>query len=216
MQHEEEEEEEEDLPFIIRIIVFAFQVAAVILFIVFTILTLGIFLRAEDDTAKEQRRLRIPSAEEKLRITLERRKHRFVVVRKRIGELQLIVNKIRRTEKRMLFAVRLVITALLVGINWLYIVRLQHMSWDNACRNPAACIELVTNFNALVLLLYSVPAYLLHGTVGRFTGAMKAKTVSILRRKHIPSLSELQLLREEEQQIIRDIGYLRTSLELFD
>jgi hypothetical protein len=212
----ENEEEEEDLPLIIRIIVFGFQVVVVILVIVFTILTLGIFLQAEDENVPKQRRLRIPSIEEKLRITLQRKKHRLIEVRKRISELQLIVNKIRRTEKRMLFAVRFVITALLVGVNWVYLVSVKGISLDHVSNDSAACIELITNFNALILLLYSLPAYLLYGTVGRFTSAMKAKTVSILRRKHIPSLSELQLLREEEQQIIRDIGYLRTSLELFE
>lgn len=209
------QEKEENLPIIIRIIVFAFQVVFVVLFIVFTLLTLGIFLDAETDKSKEKKQSGTVSKEEKLRLALERKKHRLKIVRIRIGELQLIVQKIRRTEKRMLFAVRLVITLLLLAIN-LYYLTDQLSKEGKSNYTIAQYIEYITNFNALILLLYSVPAYLLYGTVSRFTSAMKSKTVSILRRKHIPSLSELQLLREEEQQIIRDIGYLKNSLELFE
>lgn len=214
MKHKEEEEE--DLPFLIRVIIFAFQVVAVILFIAFTILTLGIFLPTDKESSQEKRKSHIPSVEEKLRIALERKKQRLIVVRKRIGELQLIVTKIKRTEKRMLFAVRCVICAMLIAANWLYLDYQTEVSYTSLGSCAPSYIELITNFNALILLLYSIPAYLLYGTVGRFTGAMKIKTVSIMRRKHFPTLSELQLLREEEQQIMRDIGYLKNSLELFE
>ncbi|HLP56620.1 MAG TPA: hypothetical protein VK151_16405 [Fluviicola sp.] len=222
------EEEDDDLPFLLRVIVFAFQVVFVILFIVFTLLTFGIFLSEEDSSVKEQHRRKTISVEEKLRINLARKKNRLVLVRKRINELQLVVSKIRRSERRLFFAVRLVITSLLLFVNWQYLTFLDidptvlikkvlnlgdHLKLN---KSIAEIVEIVTNFNAMIILLYSVPAYLLYGTIGRFTKGMKTKTISILRKKHIPTLSELQFLREEEQQLIRDIGYLKNSLELFD
>lgn len=216
-----ENDEENDLPLVIRLIVFAIQVALVILFIAFTIITLGIFL-PDDSGEKTKEQKKTPSIEEKLRVQLERKRNRLNRVRNRIVELQGMLKKIRATEQRILFSVRVLILSLVVLGNWYYLSRQEVVLSDfipgskEGQHTFVQVVDLVTGFNALILLTYSIPGYLLYGTVGRFTSAMKAKTVSILRRKHIPSFSELQLMREEEKQLLQEINYLKMRLEEFE
>lgn len=212
--------DDDDLPFIAQVILFPIRLALIILFIAFTLITFGIFLPGD----KEEKSVRsgTSSIKERLRIELSRKQNRLHQVRQRIGELQLIITKIKKSERMLLFWVRLTITSLIIGCNLLYLDQINfglgscQEIWEGhpgKDKGLSELIEIITNFNALILLIYSFPAYLLYGTVGRFTSAMKAKTTTILRRKHIPSFSELQFMRDEEKQLSQEITYLQMRLQ---
>jgi len=215
------EDEDDDIHFLFRIIGLAFQIAVVILFVAFTLLTLGIFLPEDKPDEKKKSVKKVTSIEERLRIDLERKQHRLIRTRKRINELQLITAKIVQSEQRILFWSRMIILLILVIGNVLYLKNQDVVQEyftsesENSKHTFSDIVELVTNLNALILLFYSIPAYLLYGTIGRFTAAMKTKVVQILRRKHIPSFSELQALREEEKLLTQDIRYLELRLKEF-
>ena len=206
-------QKKEKLPFIIRIIVLAIQLVFIILFIVFTLLTLGIFL--PDDKEKRKKKSGKPTAskEEWLLVNIERKQNRVRTIQERIGELEEIVSVIKRKERRMLFFARLVIVCFLVGANLVYLDCLEidiiQIQWK---KNTIDYIEIITNFNAFVLLMYGIPAFLFYGTVGKFTTAMKAKSLQILKRKHIPTFSELQSLREEQKLLKQEILALELRL----
>lgn len=203
----------------IPLILYPVYIAFIIIYIVFTILTLGIFLPADEEKKDRKRIDRNASEEERIRVVLGRKKHRLRSITDRIHELNLIKQKITLREKRILFFVRLLMASILVAINVLYLSCFFETGKFNfsyiRCRSADNMINALADFNACILLLYSLAAYILYGTIGRFTTAMKLKTSRILRKKHIPTLSELQSLKEEEAQLNRDISHLRLQLEQF-
>lgn len=215
-------EKENDRPLLIQLIVFVFQALFVILAIVFTILTFGIFLPDEEEkTRKKRKRPTVYDLHERLRVELKNKKARLAVINDRIVVLQQVKNKIAKREKRIFFGARLVIISLLLLLNCYYVQKF------GKCNEPTIqhsfilgkeylpddkLIDIVVTFNGMILLLYSIPAYLLYGTVNRFTHVMKTKMIHFLSKKHHPTLSELKLLREEEQRLSREITGLAEQL----
>lgn len=200
---------EESVP----LILYPILIVLVILYIVFTILTLGIFLPDEDKSQVKGRPVQKSSEEEQLRVSLERKQHRLRAIVKRITELELIKRQITRREKRILFGVRFLIAGGLVLLNFYYLKEELPQNLKVHTPNISDYIDAIANFNAVILLGYALPAYLFYGTAAKFTAAMKRKITFILKKKHIPSLSELQLLKNEEYQLRQDIQFLKLQLE---
>ncbi len=202
----------------IPLILYPILIVLVILYIVFTILTLGVFLPDEDKKEADRKPAPKSSEEERLRISLERKQNRLRSIGVRINELELIKRQITRREKRILFGVRFLITGGLVLINWGYLdyigrIPLEGNFPKEVCKECIdQLISSIANLNAVILLGYALPAYLFYGTAAKFTAAMKRKITFILKRKHIPSLSELQLLKNEETQLRHDIQFLKLQL----
>ncbi|WP_430403894.1 hypothetical protein [Fluviicola sp.] len=196
------------------LILYPFLLVFTILFIVFTILTFGIFLPDEEKKKETQVKQKNRSVEERLLISKERKQHQLRGITARIHELQSIQQQIIKNERRVLFAVRLMIASGLVTLNYLY---LKYTS-DNPSAPICSLIDLdkIANLNTCILLLYGLPAYLLFGTIEKFTTAMKIKTTTILRRKHIPTFSELKLLKDKEIRLKNEIQYLEMQLEQFN
>ncbi|WP_300664846.1 hypothetical protein [Fluviicola sp.] len=198
---------EESIP----LILYPILIVLVILYIVFTILTLGIFLPDDDKKETNGKSVQKSSEEERLRVSLERKQNRLKTIGVRISELELIKRQITRREKRILFGVRFLITGGLVLINWFYIDTIANIDYKKGYIDQFICST--ANLNTFILLGYALPAYLFYGTAAKFTAAMKRKITFILKKKHIPSLSELQLLKNEETQLRHDIHYLKLQLE---
>lgn len=214
-------EEKNDHSLLGQIIVFILQAAFIILAIVFTILTFGIFLPDDEKKSRQKRkRPQVYDPYEKLCIELKNKKACLAVVKDRVAVLLLMKDKIARREKRIFFAARLVIISILLLLNWCYLqeFRMHRELVPGPCiykmipRTYDELIDLVVTFNGMILLLYSVPAYLLYGTVNRFTHVMKAKMIHFLSKKHQPTFSELKMLKEEEQRLIRQIGMLEDEI----
>lgn len=193
----------------VPLILYPFLLVFTILFIVFTILTFGIFLPDEEKKKETPVKQKNRSIEERLLISKERKQHQLKGIAVRIHELQSIQQQIIKNEKRVLFAVRLLIASCLMIINYLY---LKYTSCD---RSVSFDLDKIANLNACILLLYGLPAYILFGTIEKFTNAMKIKTTTILRRKHIPTFSELKLLKDQEIRLKNEIHYLELQLEQF-
>lgn len=210
-------QDDDHVPFIFRVLFFPFQLIFIILFIVFTILTFGVFLKEDDKIRKPKKKRKDVSLEERLQLDLQRKQHEIDRVRDRILALESTVTLIKRNERRIFFRVRLTIVLLIIGGNAAFIAVRDVPSEPklSEAQYYRDLISDVTDFNALILLLYTLPAFLLYGTVSRFTGAMKSKTVSILRRKHIPTFSELQQMKQTEKQLVSDIHYLQMRLREF-
>jgi len=211
-----QQEDEDDAPFLVQAIGFILGVILAILFIVLTILTLGIFL-PDDNEPKKQSATKIASREERLRVSLQRKKNRFTEVSKTIRELEPIIHKIRKTEKRVLFTSRLIVACLLIGANFYFLKSnglLRDITFPSLHRSllKPDFIDHVVNFNGLILILYGLPAYILYGTTARLTSSMKDKIIRILRKKHIHTFTELQKLREEEKTLKQEITHLNTLL----
>ena len=186
--------DDESLP----LILYPFIIVITILFIVFTLVTFGVFLSDKDEKKEHQVKRKNKSVEESLRII----------------ELEAIKQQIMKNERRILFAVRLIIASTLVTVNYLYLQQTSGSTSDS--KNPFLDIDKIANLNTCILLLYSLPAYILFGTIEKFTYAMKIKTTTILRRKHIPTLSELKLLKDQEIRLKNEIHYLEMQLEQFN
>lgn len=198
---------EESIPFILYPII----IVLVILYIVFTILTLGIFLPEEDKKDVAGKTVQKHSEEERLRIAMERKQNRLKTIAVRISELEMIKRQITLREKRILFGVRFLITGGLVFINWVYLNNIANIDYQKGYTDQFICS--IANLNTFILLGYALPAYLFYGTAAKFTAVMKRKITFILKKKHIPSLSELQLLKGEATQLKQDIQYLKLQLE---
>ncbi|WP_343604413.1 hypothetical protein [Fluviicola sp.] len=197
----------------VPLLLYPILIALVILYIVFTILTFGIFLPEGDKKKSGSKMTKNNSEEERIRIVLERKQNRLKTLVLRIAELEVIKRQITRKEKRILFGVRLIICIGLISFNWFYLNEIIQKSLN--MKHIDQIIGSIADLNAIILLGYSLPAYLLYGTVGKFTSAMKRKITFILTKKHIPSLSELQLLKSEEMQLRQDIHQLKLALEGF-
>lgn len=208
-------QDDDHVPFIFRVLFFPFQLIFIILFIVFTILTFGVFLKEDDKIRKPKKRRKDVSLEERLQLDLQRKQHEIDLVRDRILALESTVTLIKRNERRIFFRVRLTIVLLIIGGNAAFLAVRGVPSHSKEAQYCRDLISEITDFNAFVLLLYTLPAFLLYGTVSRFTGAMKSKVVSILRRKHIPTFSELQQMKQTEKQLVSDIHYLQMRLREF-
>ncbi|MNU89335.1 hypothetical protein D3C71_791690 [compost metagenome] len=201
---------EESIP----LILYPILIVLVILYIVFTILTLGIFLPDEDKKETTGKPPQKSSEEERLRVSLERKQNRLKTIVIRITELELIKHQITRREKRILFGVRLLIAGALVLVNWLYLIHIAEIPFIKECLDEL--IGSIANLNTIILLGYALPAYIFYGTAAKFTAAMKRKITFILKKKHIPSLSELQLLKSEETQLRQDIQRLKLQMEKWE
>lgn len=195
----------------IPLLLYPILIALVILYIVFTIVTLGIFLPEDDKKKPKTNAAPNRSEEESLRVLLDRKQNRLKSISARITELELIKQQITRKEKRILFGVRTIIGLGLISLNWYYLTEI--VQKPLVPNNIDAIISSIANLNALLLLAYSLTAYILYGTVGKFTASMKRKITLILKKEHIPSLSELQLLKTEDVQLRQDIQQLKHSLE---
>lgn len=197
----------------VPLILYPFLLVFTILFIVFTILTFGIFLPDEEKKKETLVKHKNRSIEERLLISKERKQHQLRGIVTRIHELQSIQQQIIKNEKRVLFAVRLLIASGLMMINYLY---LKYTSGDTSVSFWFLIdMDKIANLNTCILLLYGLPAYILFGTIEKFTNAMKIKTTTILRRKHIPTFSELKLLKDQEMRLKNEIHYLELQLEQF-
>lgn len=211
------------------LILYPIAIAFIILYIVFTILTFGIFLPDEDEKANIKKPNQKGSEEERLQVSLQRKSNRLKSISARIHELNKIKQQITKREKRILFAVRLIVASCLVLINVWYLSNTENLSNSGKLPNTENLLNIdeppnpeiaindyistIANLNGCILMLYSLPAYILYGTIGKFTTAMKNKTTAILRKKHIPSLSELQMLKDEEVKLKKDIDYLKMQLQ---
>ena len=193
-------------PLLLSLIALPFRVIGLILYLVFTILTLGIFLIDEkEEKVKEPKG---PSLEEMLRVKIARREKRLEEIRPRIRELNDMKEKLLRNEKRYFFMMRLIIALMILGANIWYLSYLK----NETCFDLSKAIEGAGNLNSCILLLYSLPAFILYGSVGRFSAAMRSKVLQILRKRHIPTLTALNTLKKEENQLINEIGNLKLML----
>ncbi len=198
----------------IPLILYPLLIVLVILYIAFTILTLGIFLPDEDKKETTGKPVQRSSVEEQVRVSLEKKQNRLKTIVARIYELELIKRQITRKEKRILFGVRFLIAGGLVLTNWFYLYYIANIDYKKGTTDQF--VNSIANLNTFILLGYALPAYLFYGTAAKFTAAMKRKITFILKKKHIPSLSELQLLKSEENQLRQDIQFLKLQLERWE
>ena len=62
------------------------------------------------------------------------------------------------------------------------------------------------NLNAAILTCYSFVAFISYGTISNFAKRMKSILAQQLRKNHLHSLSELEVLIKERDDLKRDLG----------
>ena len=152
--------------------------------IVLVILLVGlIFYFLKDKSKKEPKK---PSKE-------ELKKNRLEEIQARIKTLEPKKEQLEKTERKYFLFARLVIGAILLTLNGLYLY------FDNL-KDFSLGDQL--NINGGIALIYSFVAFLLYGSPNALVKAIKTRASQIFLRNHIHVLTELEDLQKEEKEIL--------------
>lgn len=152
--------------------------------IVLVILLVGlIFYFLKDKSKKEPKK---PTKE-------ELKKNRLEEVQERIKILEPKKEQLEKTERKYFLFARLVIGAILLTLNGLYLY------FDNL-KDFSLGDQL--NINGGIALIYSFVAFLLYGSPNALVKAIKTRASQIFLRNHIHVLTELEDLQKEEKEIL--------------
>lgn len=144
---------------------------------------------------QEKERQRIEEKEKKL--------NRLKEIKEKIKILQTNKKRIELIEKRILITARILIGVILIAINYFFGYDFIHPF--NLSR--------IIDINEAVLLGYAFIAFITYGSIDNFVFALKSKVVHVLRKNHIESLEELEILLKEEIALNEEIKNLDNSIE---
>ncbi len=160
----------------------------VIFIVVYIVLTFGWFYKEEEE------RKRIEEGDKK--------EKRLKEIEIRIKELEAKKKEIERTERNVIIGVRIVIGLIIVTVNCFFA-----FCWREKCTWSD-----VLNLNWSILMGYSFLAFITYGTIGNFISVLKKKLGKVLRRKHIDSLDELEMLIKERGELKQEIENLNKNI----
>jgi hypothetical protein len=130
---------------------------------------------------------------------LQKKKERLEIVKSKIAELNPLRKKIFKTERRIFIGTRIVIATGFIIYNVLCLWLVYGWKFD---------LGEQMNINGAAVMLYSFIAFLLYGTPDNLVKEFKRKSKQRLKHKHIPMLSELKSLENEQKKLVIDIKNL--------
>lgn len=169
-------------------------IAFVIILGILLIITLGIFFR------REKIRKHIEEKEKKLQ--------RLQEINDRLKLLEAQKHRIEKRERNILIAIRLGVAILLISLNSLY------QSYILPPFEIPKSLGDILNFNGAILMVYAFVGFISYGTISNMLSALKAKLANLLRKRHLGSLEELELLLKEKEILKSEMGDLERNLAL--
>lgn len=177
-----------------------FIIIAIVFVMIVMVLTFGWFYMQEKQKEEGQKRQEEERRKEEER---ERQLKRLAEVGVKIAELQLIKERIKKLEKRIVIWTRIGLGVILVAINWLY------KYYNIYPFHFEADIGKLLNLNAAILTAYSFLAFITFGTINNFAKRMKAILAALLREKNLHSLEELESLMKERETLKKELENLQ-------
>ncbi|MBD3636818.1 MAG: hypothetical protein HUJ25_05695 [Crocinitomicaceae bacterium] len=122
-------------------------------------------------------------------------------VNSQINELEPQREKLEGREKKFFLGARILVGLMFICGNIFYLC---YYDWKFNLGNQL-------NINSAALLLYGFTAYILYGSIGKFTESIKSSVINYLRRKHIHIWEELKRLKRRRVELIQKINDLKND-----